>query len=376
MSARRPLTSLADWQAHAPENGPENGLPPLSSVWRPNLAERLQLLSDLKIHRLKVQAFVLALGFALTVDAGPSCAQAPVKFVSPEAALEQGLGAYRAGVYVIALPALTYAAENKLLLGQYHLARLLADSATATTDHVRAYHLYRQIVEEHASSIDVDDDVRAPYVGKALTALARYIYRGLPEIALEPNPTRAAEFLEEAATFFREPDGQFELAKLYLKGDGVAEDRRKALHWLSTLSQGGHAGAQAFFADLLWTGKVVSKDEKRALTLIMLAVENAPGSDRIWIEEIYQRIFCGSASGIRQQADGLVASYRQAYSPRVSEPAEKAADSPAPTRTCGNGEALPNRKRESTRTDAGAAKAQTNAGSPAAQGDIVGVRGR
>ncbi len=334
------------------------------------------MLADRNNHRRKVSAIVLALGLALTAGAGPLHAQSAVQFRSPEEALAQGLGAYRGGVYGIALPALTYAAEKKLLLGQYHLARLLSDSTTANTDHVRAYHLYREIVEEHASSIDVDDDVRAPYVGKALTALARYIYRGLPEIGLEPNPTRAAEFLEEAATFFREPDAQFELAKLYLKGDGVQEDRRKALHWLSTLSQDGHAGAQAFFADLLWTGKVVPKDEKRALALITVAVENAPGAERIWIEEIYQRIFCGSASGIRQQADGLVASYRQAYSPRVPDPADKGVDSPAPTRTCGNGEALPKLKRESVRTEAGAPQRQTTTAPAAVQGGVVGVRGR
>ena len=365
---------------------------PLSNAEALILAERSKLSSTLKSKRVRAAAraasLVLTVVAGLTSVAGLTLShawaqnwpqdrsQSQVEFVSPEAALEQGLGAYRAGVYGIALPALSYAAEKKLLLGQYHLARLLADSATANTDHVRAYHLYREIVEEHASSIDVDDDARAPYVGKALTALARYIYRGLPEIGLQPNPTRAAAFLEEAATFFREPDGQFELAKLYLKGDGVQEDRRKSLHWLSTLSQDGHAGAQAFFADLLWTGKVVAKDEKRALALIRVAVENAPGSERIWIEDIYQRIFCGAPPGIRQQADGLVASYRQAYSPRISDPAEKVADQPVPTRTCGNGEALPKPQREGRAPAVSEPAQRAGATPPAMQGGMLGVRGR
>ena len=320
---------------------------------------------------------MLAVGLVLAAGTGTAVSQKRMPFVSPEAALEQGIGAYRAGFYHMALPALTYAAEHKLFFGQYHLARLLADNATATTDHKRAYDLYLQIVDEHAANIDVDDDERAPYVGRALTALARYTYRGLPEANIQPNATRAAEWLEQAATFFRDADAQFELAKLYLKGDGVHEDRRKALHWLSTLTQEGHAGAQAFFADLLWSGKVVTKDEKKALALITLAVENAPGAERIWIEDVYQRIFCGAPSGIRQQADGLVASYRQAFSPRASDPSEKGGDALAPSRTCGNGEALPKPlpQREGRGPDAGTAPSRTGTVPAPMQGGML-VRGR
>ena len=301
--------------------------------------------------------------------------QGAVTFSSPQAAFEQGLGAYRAGFYQIALPALTFAAERRVFLAQYHLAQLYADNQSAVTDHGKAYELYLSIVEEHASKIDVDDDERAPYVGKALTALARYVYRGLPEIGLPSNASRSAEFLEEAATFFRELDAQFELAKLYLKGDGVPEDRRKALHWLSTLTQHGHVGAQAFLADLLWHGKVVPKDEKRALALITVATENSPVHERIWIEDIYQRIFCGTAAGVRQQADGLVASYRHLYVPRPSlDPGRVATADAAPTRSCGNGEALPRLQREGR---AAVGDTSRNAGPPASiQGGVLGVRGQ
>ena len=34
-----------------------------------------------------------------------------------------------------------------------------------------------------------------------------------------------------------------------------------------------------------------------ALALIRVAVANAPERDRIWIEDIYQNIFCGASSG-------------------------------------------------------------------------------
>ena len=79
------------------------------------------------------------------------------------------------------------------------------------------------------------------------------------------------------------------------------------------LSQKGHAGAQAFLADLLWRGKYMKTDPVRALALISVAVANAPAYERVWIEDIYQNIYCGAAQGIRKQATGIVADWRTRY---------------------------------------------------------------
>ncbi len=318
---------------------------------------------------------MLAVGFALTVGTSLALAQSPMKFVSPEAALEQGINAYRGGFYQQALPALTYAAEKGNVRAKFQLAKLLSDNGTPLANHKRAYELYLDIVREHAANIDVDDDDRAPYVGKALTAVARYTYIGLSD-HVSANAALAAQYYQEAATFFNQPDAKFELAKLYLKGDGVPKDQRQAQIWLRALSQDGHSGAQAFLADLLWTGKDIEMDQKTALALIDVAVLNAPDSDRIWIEDIYQRIYCGAAQGVRKEAGDLVASYRRNYSPRVaSDLAEPKMSGPAPTRTCHNGEALPRPQRESHAPNTNDAP-RGNAAVPPMQGGVVGVRGR
>lgn len=276
----------------------------------------------------------LAFGSAAPVAAGS------VTFASPSAALEQGIGAYKAGHYQIAEPALKVAADAGEFFGQYYLAQLYSDNNSAYTDHGKAYKLFVGIVDENANA-DPDDDQRASYVGKALTAVAGYTGRGLPEIGLVANTERAAKFYRDAATFFRDSDAQFELAKMHLKGEGVAQDQRLAFHWLSTLTQEGHAGAQAFLADLLWRGKDMPKDEKRALALIKVAVANAPERDRIWIEDIYQNIFCGASSGIRQDADGLVAVWKRLYSPRSGADQGDQLGLGIAARTCGSGEPLP-----------------------------------
>ncbi len=292
-----------------------------------------------------------ALALLLTLacgSAGPAAA-ADVAFASPSAAVEQGIGAYKAGHYQIAEPALKFAADAGDFFGQFYLAQLYSDNNSAYTNHSKAYKLFVAIVDENANA-DPDDDQRAPYVGKALTAVAGYTLRGLPEIALAPNAERAAKFYRDAATFFRDSDAQFELAKMHLKGEGVAQDQRQALHWLSTLTQEGHAGAQAFLADLLWRGKDVPKDEKRALALIQVAVANAPERDRIWIEDIYQNIFCGSSSGIRADADGLVAVWKRMYSPRSGVDQGDNMGLGFVARTCGNGERLPELSRQGQTT--------------------------
>jgi uncharacterized protein len=291
----------------------------------------------------RVAAAILAAGVLFATGTDARAARAcEVRFVSTDAALEQGLNAYRAGYFGVAATALACAAENGSFLAQYHLAHLYANSANPLADHKRAYDLYRRIVDDHAATIDVDDDGRAPYVGKALTAFAGYWLRGLPEIGLQANSEQAAYYFQQAATFFRDPDGQFELAKLYITGDGVPEDHKKALNWLAVLTQDAHAGAQAFFAELLWRGKVVTKDEQRALALITVAVENAPAHERLWIETIYQQIFCGTTAASRGEADALTRSFRNLYAPRDRS---EAPDRPeemaqAPPRTCADGRSV------------------------------------
>jgi uncharacterized protein len=158
---------------------------------------------------------------------------------------------------------------------------------------------------------------------------------------LKPDEQRAVEYLRHAATFFNEPDAQFELAKMFIPSD---TDRPTGLHYLQKLSKEGHAGAQAVLADLMARGKYLKQDHAQALGLIKMAVENATPSDRIWVEDIYQNIFCSSPKDAREKSKGLVATWRKMFAaPRaiVEQPMGlgKRGDG-TPTRVCSNGERL------------------------------------
>ncbi len=272
----------------------------------------------------------------------PAHAAGSVAFSSPRDALKQGMSAYQGGYYEIAIPALEHAARENEFMANYYLARIYADSTSAYTDHAKAYVLLRKLVDEYAE-VDPDNDPRAFYVGRSITALASYVRSGLPQIGLAPNLDRSIEYLHNASVMFDDEDAQFELAKMQLKGEGVEANEQKAKHWLSVLTQKGHAGAQAFLADLLWRGKFMPADQPRALALISVAKENAPGPERLWIEDIYQNIFCGSGTGLRQQASGIVAGWGNRYGRKASNDNESGAGdlgqlSPGPVRTCKNGE--------------------------------------
>jgi hypothetical protein len=111
---------------------------------------------------------------------------------------------------------------------------------------------------------------------------------------------------------------------------------------LSVLTEEGHAAAQAFLADLLWRGRFIAKDEKRALALITMAAEHAPANERIWIDDIYQNIFCATSQGTRQQAQGVVAVWRKMFQQPVEQEERMGLGGKGlqPERTCRNGEVI------------------------------------
>ncbi len=282
-------------------------------------------------------------GLSGSVALSSAVVAATPEFATPVQALRQGVSAYRGGYYEIAIPALEHAAQKDMFLGQYYLAQIYADNNSAHTDHAKAYVLFLQIANAYAD-VDPEDDGRARFVARALVRLAKYLQQGLPEIGVKRNPERAADYLHHAAIFFNDEDAQFELSKLQLTGEGVRANVAGGKHWLSILSKKGHAGAQAFLANLYWRGRYVEADPIRALALISVAVKNAPSQDRLWIEDIFQDIFCGASTGVRKQVTGMVAEWDDRYGRKPASNPDRydvGLLDARPVRTCRDGEVVP-----------------------------------
>lgn len=328
-----------------------------------------------KWFAMRISSGVLAL--ALMVCAGAAAASPPARDLSGQVELEQGLTAYKTGSYATALPALKAAAANgndtAKFFAEFYMARIYADNAGALSDHPKAFMLFRKLADENAD-IDPDDDHRSPFVAKAFIALAEYVRGGLKDIGVAPNPRRAANYLHHAAIFFGDKEAQFELAKLYLSGEGGNDDVRRGLHYLSALSEQSYPAAQALLAELLWKGRFVKSDERRALALITMAAENAPASDRIWIDETYHSIYCATTHGTRQEATGLMARWRKMFARPVAEPVDRAGlggRESQPERQCSNGEAVAIRRADTMAAARPAASTQSATQPEVMQGSAV-----
>jgi TPR repeat protein len=297
-----------------------------------------------------MRTFRLVLAVSIAALSFGAAMAGEVTFRSPDDAMKQGISAFNGGYYELALPALEALEATKPKIARFYMARIYGDNEGAYTDHGKAFALYKALADE-LQDVDPDDDDLAPIAAKSLTAVSMYLRDGIASAGIRPDVKAADRALQRAALTFNDEDAQFELAKVLLRGEGpdikVAgfDDSSSKIengrHWLSRLSRIGHAGAQAFLADLLWRGKFVEQDQISALNLIDVAVANAPASERVWIEDIYQNIFCNAGQGVRQQATGRVAEWHNLYGRRPNLPDSKnglESLSAEPVRTCSNGE--------------------------------------
>ena len=295
-----------------------------------------------RMRRLSLRVTSLTAAALIAWTVGATAQQIPAS--SAQAAIERGLGAYQAGSREAALSALSEAASrgdpSVRFAAEFYLARIYAENIAAGADQTKAFVLFRKLADENLD-IDPETSKRAPFVAKALIALAGFVRVGLTDIDLAPNPSRAMDYLHHAAVFFGDRDAQLELARIYLGGSS-GDDVRRGLHYLAALSEEGHAPAQALLAELFWRGRHVKKDERRALALVTMAAESAPSHERIWIDDTYATIFCATAEPTREEAGRLVARWRRMITQPSAgpEPAMRvgAARPLVPERQCASGE--------------------------------------
>jgi uncharacterized protein len=288
----------------------------------------------------------LAARQALAAGPATPTAQQTLNQASAQAAIERGLGAYQAGLRDAAISALGEAASggdaSTKFAAEFYLARIYAENIAVGADQTKAFVLFRKLADENLT-VDPETSKRAPFVAKALIALAGYVRAGLKDIDLAPNPRRADDYLHHAAVFFGDREAQFELARTHLSGEASGDDVRRGLHYVASLTEEGHAPAQALLGELFWRGRHVKKDERRALALVMIAAENAPAHERIWIDDAYATIFCGTAPPVREASARLASRWRAMFGASAAGAAAMRAAATAtrelvPERQCASGE--------------------------------------
>ena len=234
-------------------------------------------------------------------------ADSPPPYASATDAYRQGVSTIKAGKVSAALPALEYAAKHGVLGAELKLARIYsAGRDDVAEDDAKAFTYYRAIADQYAD-INPSSPV-APYVGEAFVALGQYHLDGIAAMPLAANAAYAADLFRHAASYFGNADAQYDLALLYLKGEGVEKDVGLAVNWLAMAAKKQHVAAQATLGEILWRGTEVRQREARGLALITLAHENAKasGKEPKWVGDLYAEAFAKSDAATRKEAVALL----------------------------------------------------------------------
>jgi hypothetical protein len=193
-----------------------------------------------------------------------------------------------------AVVSLEYAAENGHPLAQWKLGRMYAEGEGVTQNDLKAFEYFRSIANSHAD--DNPDTPRARFVANAFVALGHYYLEGIPNTEIKRDPERAREMFSYAASYFRDPEAQYRLARLYLDGIGAPHDPRTAARWFGLSAQKGQCQSQAMLGAMLFSGDHVPRQAARGLMWLTLAKDSANAADQAWINRLYD-------SAIRQASE-------------------------------------------------------------------------
>ncbi|MGH7914759.1 MAG: tetratricopeptide repeat protein [Candidatus Binataceae bacterium] len=239
--------------------------------------------------RALVIAAVFAAAPALAFDGSKTDGTAtPTPPMTAGQAFRSGAHWLKAGEPAKAVPSLEYAAGKGHALAQWKLGRMYAEGDGVAQNDLKAFEYFRRIADNHAD--DNPDTRQARFVANAFVALGQYYLDGIPHTPVKRDPDRAREMFSYAASYFRDPEAQYNLARLYLDGVGAPHDPRTAARWFGLSAQKGMCKAQAMLGAMLFTGDHVPRQAARGLMWLTLAKDAAKDSaatDREWISRLY-----------------------------------------------------------------------------------------
>lgn len=217
--------------------------------------------------------------------------------VSPMEAARSGFLALRAGDTSRGMTALEYAAEQGHTAAEWKLGRMYADGDQVPKNDLRAFQYFSRIANRHA-----EDNPEAPqsrFVSNAFVALGHYYLTGIPE-QVQADNGRAREMFWYAASYFADPDAQYNLARMYLDGRGAQRDPRQAARWLGLAANKGQYQAQAMLGHMLFKGEHVPRQAARGLMWLTLARDGARSEK--WIVDLYNAAFAQATADERTMA--------------------------------------------------------------------------
>ena len=247
-------------------------------------------ISEFLLRAVVIGAGLVAAQVAMAFDGSKSTdAMAAAPPLSAMEAFKSGAHWLKAGEKAKAVHSLEYAAEKGHALAQWKLGRMYAEGDGVTQDDLKAFEYFRGIADSHAE--DNPDTPQSRFVANAFVALGHYYLDGIPKTAVRRDPDRAREMFAYAASYFRDSEAQYYLARLYLDGVGAPHDPRQAARWFGLSAQKGQCQSQAMLGAMLFAGDHVPRQAARGLMWLTLAKDSARTGDQIWIAKLYDSAF-------------------------------------------------------------------------------------
>lgn len=240
--------------------------------------------------------------WALEPQTGTAAVAIAPIFKDTRTALRQGLEGYQAGNFTASVQALKYAADGGQPLARWKLGQMYASGDGVPSDHYMAYQYFTQIIR--AFDDERADPRERSVVASAFVSVGAYNLTGIPNTTVRRNPDRAHEMFHFAATNFGDANAQYQLARMYLEGNGVKRDLRLAQQWLIVAADKNHVEAQAFLGDILFGAKG-GPQARRARGLMYLTLAREAASEREedrWIVERYDAAMSVATEADKQRA--------------------------------------------------------------------------
>jgi hypothetical protein len=218
---------------------------------------------------------------------------------APSEAFRSGTQALRAGHIAEGVSELEYAADQGMPAAQWKLGRMYADGDGVPKNTLRAFEYFTRLTKAHGD--DVPGTPQARFVANAFVTLGQYYLEGIPDSAIKPDPDRAREMYWYAASYFEDPDAQYNLGRLYLDSNSDVRDPRQAAKWLGLAARKGQYQAQALLGAMLFKGDGLTRQAALGLFWLTLAKDGAR-ADETWIAETYSNAFAQATDKERMMA--------------------------------------------------------------------------
>jgi TPR repeat protein len=247
----------------------------------------------MRIFSVVASTAVIVLAFGIeptrSLDGTPSSPQAALSpgksspAMSPVDAMRHANEALKTGEKKRAVISLQYAAEHGQGFALWQLGRMYAEGDGVTRDDYRAFEYFQKFADTHADENPAIP--RSRFVANAFVALGHYYLEGIPNTTVPQSPELARRMFAHAASYFGDSEAQFQLASLYLDGNGVQRDTKRAVPWLVLAANKGHYKSQALLGRILFNGEHGMRQRASGLMWLTVACDG-PGAKEAWITEL------------------------------------------------------------------------------------------